>query len=588
MRLPAAAIAAALLSTASARAEGPALIVNSTGRLLDATDKPVDGTPQMTFSFFAAASHAEGESALWSETYTVIVSGGLYAVNLGSTDGGKMALAASLFATTAPVYLEVAVGGETLQPRLRVGAVPVAGTALTALGLACTGCLTKGMLGFSVDQIAAGAVDTDQLKDGSVTNAKLAGGITGDKLAAATVPATALAGGITSDQLAANLDGAKLKAGTVAPAALAGPLGISQVTGLANLASECPANQALVGFDGSLNPKCTSVSALPGMLQVSSALVDFGTVAGSDVTKTLTATNIGSTALSGITVAATAGFTASGCGGALAPGASCTVTFTMPASTALGRVTGWGAVNSASGSAAIALTGTSAPLAPSGTQAAPALSCKKLLADYPSLANQSGVYWLDADGTSGPLAPFQTYCNMADQGGGWTLVARMTKNCMTAVRTPVANVASPTQTSCGKLGDDVINALRTQSAADGIFWGYQDSSAYPMPTTGRFLKIISGFFDAQYTNPSLSQQCSCVPQGPYSATYSPNTAMSGVYTHGGSEGWQCVAAGQNGCTSATVYTSALFLYMHTLGQNGTFPSDSHGVPGGSNGWLYLR
>jgi hypothetical protein len=48
------------------------------------------------------------------------------------------------------------------------------------------------------------------------------------------------------------------------------------------------------------------------------------------------------------------------------------------------------------------------------------LSCKALLADFPGTA--SGVYNLDID-AGGPLAAFSAYCDMDNDGGGWTLVS---------------------------------------------------------------------------------------------------------------------------------------------------------------------
>ena len=219
-----------------------------------------------------------------------------------------------------------------------------------------------------------------------------------------------------------------------------------------------------------------------------------------------------------------------------------------------------------------------------GTQANPALHCKDLLAKQPSA--KDGLYWIDPNGGAAADA-FQAYCDMADGGGGWTLVARMTNGCMTDGAGAVATLTGPGQASCGKFSDTVINQIRTASGSDGVFWGWHDGSAYAMPKTGRYLKIVNGTFDAGNTQGGLQQQCSCAPTGPWSASYDAHSGMSGVYNHS-SGGWQCVTVGQAGCTDQSVFPQSLFLYQHALHQAGTFPSNSHGVPGGAAGWLYLR
>lgn len=55
----------------------------------------------------------------------------------------------------------------------------------------------------------------------------------------------------------------------------------------------------------------------------------------------------------------------------------------------------------------------------SGDAAAPASSCKALKLTSP--ATPDGVQTIDPDG-SGPIAPFQAWCDMTRDGGGWMLV----------------------------------------------------------------------------------------------------------------------------------------------------------------------
>ena len=209
-------------------------------------------------------------------------------------------------------------------------------------------------------------------------------------------------------------------------------------------------------------------------------------------------------------------------------------------------------------------------------------TCKQLLADDSS--SESGLYWLDPDG-DGSAEPFQTYCDMESYGGGWTLLARMTNGCNTYSRDAIGTLTAPDQSDCAKLSDANINLLRTNSTSNGVFWGWHDGGPYEMGGP-RFMMIMVGEFNAYDTQSNLIQRCSCTPDGPWSANYDYTSTMAGVYNHNG--GWKCVTVGQDGCTSENTTTSDLFLYQHTLRQAGTFPSNSHGVPGGLPGYLFIR
>lgn len=91
--------------------------INYQGKLTNAAGQLIDGTYSMTFKLYAAAS---GGTALWTETHTsnVVVTNGLFNVMLGSTTS-----LTSVFQANDALYLEIAIGTETLAPRQEMASV---------------------------------------------------------------------------------------------------------------------------------------------------------------------------------------------------------------------------------------------------------------------------------------------------------------------------------------------------------------------------------------------------------------------------------------------------------------------------------
>lgn len=139
MRLPAprlAALALALLAL-TARAN-PNVVLATEGQLLDAADHPVEGVHDVVFAIHARASEAPGQlfEPVWTATYTVTFSRGLYAVSLGDlTDAaaGGTPLPGSLFDGTRALFLGFRIdGGQELRPRLSLRPLPAASLAYDA------------------------------------------------------------------------------------------------------------------------------------------------------------------------------------------------------------------------------------------------------------------------------------------------------------------------------------------------------------------------------------------------------------------------------------------------------------------------
>ncbi len=126
----------------NARAVSPPNLISYQGRLLDANSNPVgSASANMEFRFYDALT---GGTCLWSNdsadcsstaTQAITLTAGLFSENLGDTGASYPAIADSVFADNASVYLEVWVGTEQLTPRKQIVAAPYALNADTLDGI---------------------------------------------------------------------------------------------------------------------------------------------------------------------------------------------------------------------------------------------------------------------------------------------------------------------------------------------------------------------------------------------------------------------------------------------------------------------
>ncbi|GEM_PF-1624314 len=122
-----------VLVAGSTLAGSPPVLTHQ-GRLLDATDQPVNGTVTLIYSIFDAPA---GGAPLWTEDHaSVPVSDGLFTVELGAA----VPLSTDLFSGGGgggggALYLQVQVAGEPpMTPRIRLGSAPFAVSSTRVIG----------------------------------------------------------------------------------------------------------------------------------------------------------------------------------------------------------------------------------------------------------------------------------------------------------------------------------------------------------------------------------------------------------------------------------------------------------------------
>lgn len=161
-------LACCLVATAGAET----LVVAHQGRLLDGSDQPVDGQVELRFAVYELpiAPGNQAETPKWTETYTLQATHGFYAVNLGDTyRGTKKTIDATVFAG-GDRYLEVAVRGTSLLPRMQIGAAPIALDARRLGGRAPEEYALKTALDDASTQLRAAVTAEATARDVAVTS----------------------------------------------------------------------------------------------------------------------------------------------------------------------------------------------------------------------------------------------------------------------------------------------------------------------------------------------------------------------------------------------------------------------------------
>ena len=169
-------------------------------------------------------------------------------------------------------------------------------------------------------------------------------------------------------------------------------------------------------------------------------------------------------------------------------------------------------------------------------------SCKEILDTGGSTGNRA--YTIDPDGNGGNAA-FQIYCDMLNNGGGWTLVAGINgsnRNHLNTSAVTPQNLINPT--GKGKLSDSVINSLKSGSSPAyrlqcASVTGYFQTSCAFAATTDAAGPCVS----VSYTYPP-SSYIGSTSQGAIKTLADGNTGYNNRLIYGN------IGSGGTGCDTA--------------------------------------
>jgi hypothetical protein len=350
--------------------------------------------------FFRLYDAPEAKNPAFEESVDVQLANGYFAETLGTNE--QKTIPEALLTAGKNLWFGVKVGTEPELPKVALQWVPRAYHAKLAAGLACTGCVT-----------------TDAIADNAVTGNKVAFGYAGSDTK----------GGPANEALKAKQADEAAKAQEAVTAKVADTAKVAEKAAVADEAK------------GLACKGCVGLGALAADVAQGFLPVKGGTVAGTLGVDGKLA--LGNSPIEGGQFAAVEVKSAK-CGGSevgrvvldgpskrlyFCDGqawrriSSCTGTCKKPAEVACGApiFDDCGELGACSGTGSACADGKACSNSkcvgkPGESADSAAKNCKEVLAGG---SKTDGAYWLDPDGAGG-VQPFQAYCDMTTDGGGWT------------------------------------------------------------------------------------------------------------------------------------------------------------------------